>query len=243
MFRGQRAFHGPPCCMQPRRSSMTVRARRDVTGILLASPAASTIKCTTPLFLVAHFHNVADARRAALRACSSAYHFWFPKAFGFRLDERWGRVSASYCWIAGLHGLRSFRSMRWVSWCLRHGAASPTQDPRYVPAFRPWVALAAAGALVIFAALRGACDLAIAGVVFEIGIANRVFAGDPWAGRSLEWASSAPPPEYNFAVICRVVDRPRCVLPSTKQSGRAYLPPDAALCRHRAAEEQRAGPR
>jgi cytochrome o ubiquinol oxidase subunit 1 len=53
---------------------------------------------------------------------------------------------------------------------------------------------------------------------------NRVFVGDPWAGRSLEWASSAPPPEYNFAVIPVVEGRD--AFTTAKEQGRAYLAPE-----------------
>jgi cytochrome o ubiquinol oxidase subunit 1 len=56
---------------------------------------------------------------------------------------------------------------------------------------------------------------------------NRVFAGDPWDGRSLEWSMSAPPPEYNFAVIPVVTGRD--AFTTAKEEGTAYRRPDTYL--------------
>jgi cytochrome o ubiquinol oxidase subunit I len=75
----------------------------------------------------------------------------------------------------------------------------------FEPAFRPWLYIAGVGALVLF------CALAFLFVQMWVSVrerdANRVFAGDPWDGRGLEWSTSAPPPEYNYAVIPRVRGR------------------------------------
>jgi cytochrome o ubiquinol oxidase subunit 1 len=56
---------------------------------------------------------------------------------------------------------------------------------------------------------------------------NRVFVGDPWDGRSLEWAISAPPPEYNFAIIPVVKGRDAFII--SKEDGSAYQRPDTYL--------------
>ena len=67
-----------------------------ISGILLANPTLD-YQVHNTVFLVAHFHNVAIP--GALFGLLAGYHFWFPKAFGFRLNERWGMVSA-VCWIS-----------------------------------------------------------------------------------------------------------------------------------------------
>ena len=68
-----------------------------ISGILLADPGVD-YQVHNSVFLVAHFHNVAVP--GVLFGMIAAYHYWFPKAFGFRLNERWGTISA-FCWIAG----------------------------------------------------------------------------------------------------------------------------------------------
>jgi cytochrome o ubiquinol oxidase subunit 1 len=84
------------------------------------------------------------------------------------------------------------------------GMARRTQEV-FEPAFRPWLVVALVGALLLL------CALAALFVQLWVSIArrdaNRVFAGDPWDGRGLEWSVSAPPPEYNFAVIPHVESR------------------------------------
>ena len=84
-------------------------------------PARSTIRSTTTLFLVAHFHNMLIP--GLLFGMLAAYQFWFPKAFGFRLNERWGMIAA-FCWILGfilaffplyVLGLLAFRVERYLT--------------------------------------------------------------------------------------------------------------------------------
>jgi cytochrome o ubiquinol oxidase subunit 1 len=183
-----------------------------MSGILLASPTVD-YQVHNTVFLVAHFHNVAVP--GVLFGMLSAYHFWFPKAFGFRLDERWGKVSA-LCWIFGFMG--AFFPLYALGLMGMPRRTVAYADPRYAPL--EWVALG--GALLIFAALLS--------LLWQLQVSiknrdqNRVFVGDPWAGRSLEWASSAPPPEYNFAVIPVVEGRD--AFTTAKEQGRAYLAPE-----------------
>ena len=166
-----------------------------MTGILLANPSID-YQVHNTVFLVAHFHNVAVP--GVLFGLLTAYHFWFPKAFGFRLNERWGIVSA-LCWIFGFMGAFFPLYALGIMGLPRRTVAYA--EARYVPL--EWVAFL--GALLLGAAL--------AALLWQLWVsirdrdANRVFAGDPWDGRSLEWASSAPPPEYNFAVIPTVEGR------------------------------------
>jgi cytochrome o ubiquinol oxidase subunit 1 len=183
-----------------------------MSGILLANPTID-YQVHNTVFLVAHFHNVAVP--GVLFGMLSAYHFWFPKAFGFRLNERWGMISA-LCWIFGFMGAFFPLYALGIMGLPRRTVAYT--EARYVPL--EWIAFL--GALLIFAALLA--------LLWQLWVSikhreeNRVFVGDPWAGRTLEWANSAPPPEYNFAVI-PVVEG--CdAFTTMKENGRAYLQPD-----------------
>jgi cytochrome o ubiquinol oxidase subunit 1 len=166
-----------------------------ITGILLAFPPLDYLVHNT-LFLVAHFHNMLIP--GLLYGMLAGYHYWFPKAFGFRLNEKWGRISFC-CWVSGFY--LAFMPLYVLG---AAGVARRTQG-MFDPAFRPWFYVAGVGALALFAAL--------ASLFVQLWISvrerdvNCVSAGDPWDGRGLEWSTSAPPPEYNFAVIPHVTGR------------------------------------
>ena len=184
-----------------------------ITGILLASPTID-YQVHNTVFLVAHFHNVAIP--GALFGLLAGYHFWFPKAFGFRLDERLGKVSA-LCWIFGF--MLAFFPLYALGLMGLPRRSVAYTEPSYVP-----LEIAAfAGALLLTAALVT--------LVVQLWVSikqrdkNRVFAGDPWDGRSLEWSVSAPPPEYNFAVLPVVAGRDAFTL--AKENGKAYQLPDS----------------
>jgi cytochrome o ubiquinol oxidase subunit 1 len=148
------------------------------------------------LFLVAHFHNMLIP--GLLYGMIAGYQYWFPKAFGFRLDERWGRFTF-ICWVAGFY--LAFMPLYVLG---AMGMARRTQEV-FTPAFLPWLIVAGTGALVLLAAL---CGLFVQlWVSIRDREANRVFIGDPWAGRSLEWSISSPPPAYNFALRPQVESR------------------------------------
>jgi cytochrome o ubiquinol oxidase subunit I len=183
-----------------------------LSGIVLANPTVD-YQVHNTLFLVAHFHNMLIP--GLLFGMLAAYHFWFPKAFGFRLDERWGMASAG-CWIVGFvlaffplyaAGLLGF-PRRTVSYF----------DPVYVP----YMVVALIGAGFVLAAL--ACLFVQLSVSVRNREANRVPVGDPWDGRSLEWATPSPPPEYNFPVIPEVSARD--AFTRAKESGIAYQVPE-----------------
>ncbi len=165
------------------------------TGIILAFPPLDYLVHNT-LFLVAHFHNMLIP--GLLYGMLAGYHYWFPKAFGFRLDEKWGRIS--FCgWVAGFY--LAFMPLYVLG---ASGLARRTQEI-FEPAFRPWLYVAGVGALVLLGAL--AALFIQLWVSIRNRAANRVTAGDPWDGRGLEWSISAPPPEYNFAILPRVSGR------------------------------------
>ncbi|MEO6783015.1 MAG: cbb3-type cytochrome c oxidase subunit I, partial [Bradyrhizobium sp.] len=166
-----------------------------MSGILLANPSID-YQVHNTVFLVAHFHNVAVA--GVLFGMLAAYHFWFPKAFGFRLNERWGMISA-LCWI--------FRFMLAFFPLYALGLMGlPRRTVAYSePSYVPLEMAALLGAVLVLCAL-GALVIQLL-VSIRHRDENRVFVGDPWDGRSLEWSVSAPPPEYNFPVIPVVNDR------------------------------------
>jgi cytochrome o ubiquinol oxidase subunit 1 len=179
-----------------------------LTGIILAFPPLDYLVHNT-LFLVAHFHNMLIP--GLLYGMLAGYHYWFPKVFGFRLDERWGRIAFT-CWVLGFY--LAFMPL----YVLGAGGMARRTAQIYEPAFAPWLYIAAVGAAVLFAALVSL------GVQLWVSIrdrdATRVTAGDPWDARSLEWATSAPPPEYNFAVPPQVESRDPFHV--AKRTGTAY---------------------
>ncbi|MFC0412357.1 cbb3-type cytochrome c oxidase subunit I [Asaia lannensis] len=162
------------------------------TGVMLANPGFD-YQVHNTLFLVAHFHNMLIP--GLLFGMLSAYHYWFPKAFGFRLHEGWGRIVFG-CWVSGF--ILAFMPLYIVG-----ALGMPRRSQEFFEAvYRPYLWVALCGALLVLCAL--------AGMVVQLWTSIRdrrilsVFAGDPWNGRTLEWSVSAPPPEYNFALIPQI---------------------------------------
>ncbi len=163
-----------------------------MTGVMVAVPPADFLVHNS-LFLVAHFHNVIIG--GVLFGAFAGYTYWFPKAFGFRLDERLGKA-AFWCWFIGFY--LAFVPLYVV------GFLGMTRRMQHydVPAWHPWLLVAALGAAVILAGI----GFQIAQLVVSIRHREelRDLTGDPWNGRSLEWATSSPPPAFNFAVLPNV---------------------------------------
>ncbi len=158
-----------------------------MTGVLLAVPPADFVLHNS-LFLVAHFHNVIIG--GVVFGMFAGINYWFPKAFGFKLDRKWGLVSF-WCWFVGF----------WVAFTPLYvlGLMGITRRLRHFddPSLQIWFIIAGIGAAIIAVGI-GAFLMQI-----FVSIRNREslrdFTGDPWGGRSLEWATSSPPPDYNFA--------------------------------------------
>jgi cytochrome o ubiquinol oxidase subunit 1 len=163
-----------------------------MTGVLLASPAAD-FELHNSLFLVAHFHNVIIG--SVLFGAFAGYTYWFPKAFGFRLDERLGKA-AFWCWLVGFYV--AFMPLYVL------GLEGMTRRMQHYDRaeWHPWVLVAGAGALIIL------CGIAFQVAQLVLSIRNRAqlreAADDPWDGRTLEWATRSPPPAFNFAVLPHV---------------------------------------
>jgi cytochrome o ubiquinol oxidase subunit 1 len=163
-----------------------------MTGVLLAVPPADFMLHNS-LFLVAHFHTVIIG--GVLFGAFAGYNFWFPKAFGFRLHEGLGKA-AFWCWLIGFYV--AFMPLYVL------GLEGMTRRLQHydVPAWRPWLLAAAAGAAIILAGI--VCQIAQLVVSIRRRESLRDVTGDPWNGRSLEWATASPPPEFNFAVLPHV---------------------------------------
>ncbi|HLI17147.1 MAG TPA: cbb3-type cytochrome c oxidase subunit I [Rhodanobacteraceae bacterium] len=182
-----------------------------MSGIVLANPSVDFQVHNTD-FLVAHFHNVIIP--GVLFGLIAGYHFWFPKVFGYRLDERWG-IFAACCWTLGF--MLAFFPLYALGIM-----GLPRRTVAYAqPAYVPLEMAAFGGALLIGVALLSLLIQLVVSYLHRDE--NRVPVGDPWDGRSLEWACAAPPPEYNFPVIPMVSDRD--AFTAAKAFGTAYLPP------------------
>jgi cytochrome o ubiquinol oxidase subunit 1 len=163
-----------------------------MTGVLLAVPPADFVLHNS-LFLVAHFHNVIIG--GVLFGAFAGYTYWFPKAFGFKLDVATGTI-AFWCWTIGFYV--AFLPLYIL------GLEGMTRRMQHydVAEWRPWVLVAAAGAAIIL------CGIGFQIAQLVISIRNREklrdLTGDPWDGRTLEWITSSPPPHFNFAVMPNV---------------------------------------
>ncbi|GAA4767903.1 cytochrome o ubiquinol oxidase subunit I [Stakelama sediminis] len=181
-----------------------------VTGILLATPPIDFMVHNT-VFLVAHFHNMLIP--GLLYGMIAGYQYWFPKAFGFRLNERWGRLSF-LCWVLGFY--LAFMPL----YVLGADGMPRRSQELFHSSYLPWLIVAGIGGLVLLAALL---TLFIQlWVSIRERDANRVPIGDPWDGRGLEWSMAAPPPEYNFHVLPKVTGRD--AFTHRKEQGEAYQP-------------------
>jgi len=163
-----------------------------LTGVLLALPAVDW-QVHNSVFLVAHFHHVIVP--GVLFGAIAGYNYWFPKAFGFKLDERWGAASF-WCWFIGFH--LAFMPL-YVT-----GLMGMTRRLQHydVLAWQPWLLVAEAGAVIILIGII--CQIVQIVVSIRHREQLRDTTGDPWNGRTLEWATASPPPAWNFAVLPRV---------------------------------------
>ncbi|MDN7892917.1 cytochrome o ubiquinol oxidase subunit I [Burkholderia cepacia] len=165
-----------------------------MTGVMMAIPGADFVLHNS-LFLIAHFHNVIIG--GVLFGYLAGFNYWFPKAFGFKLNEKLGKA-AFWFWQVGFY-------VAFVPLYVLGFMGMTRRLNHYDnPAWHPWLLVAAFGAVLI--AVGIACQL----LQLVVSIRNRNLpayrdtTGDPWGGRTLEWATSSPPADYNFAVIPQV---------------------------------------
>jgi cytochrome o ubiquinol oxidase subunit I len=160
-----------------------------LTGVLVAVPPADFLLHNS-MFLIAHFHNVIIG--GVLFGAFAGYTYWFPKAFGFRLHEGWGKA-AFWLWLVGFYV--AFMPLYAV------GFLGMTRRMQHydVSEWRPWLLVAGVGAVIILAGII--CQIVQLATSIRHREELRDVTGDPWDGRSLEWATASPPPVFNFAVM------------------------------------------
>ncbi|ALL70466.1 cytochrome bo3 quinol oxidase subunit 1 apoprotein (plasmid) [Paraburkholderia caribensis MBA4] len=182
-----------------------------MTGVLLAVPGADFVLHNS-LFLVAHFHNVIIG--GVVFGCLAGISYWFPKVFGFTLDEFWGKV-AFWCWLVGY----------WLAftplYILGFQGMTRRMNHYSVAEWHPWLIVALVGAVIV-----GMGILALL-IQFAVSIRKREqyrdLTGDPWDARSLEWSTASPAPFYNFAHVPVITSLEQHW--DDKQSGSAYARP------------------
>ncbi|ABM94702.1 cytochrome o ubiquinol oxidase subunit I [Methylibium petroleiphilum] len=158
-----------------------------MTGVLLAVPPADFVLHNS-LFLIAHFHNVIIG--GVLFGLLAGITYWYPKAFGYKLDPFWGKCSFWF-WLSGFY--LAFMPLYVLGLMGVTRRVSHFEDS----SLQIWFQIAAFGAVLI--ALGIACFLIQLVVSFRRRHALRDTTGDPWDGRTLEWSTASPPPAYNFA--------------------------------------------
>src|SRR4051812_28783098 len=184
MYRGRIRFEVP---MMWTVSFMVTFVIGGMTSVLLAVPPADFVLHNS-LFLVAHFHNVIIG--GVVFGIFAGINYWFPKAFGYKLDDFWGKLSFWF-WVVGFYF--AFMPLYVL------GLMGVTRRLRVFddPSLQIWFVIAAFGALLV--------ALGILSFLIQIGVsilrreALRDLTSDPWNGRTLEWATASPPPAYNFA--------------------------------------------
>jgi cytochrome o ubiquinol oxidase subunit 1 len=184
-----------------------------MTGVLLAAPPADFV-FQNSLFLIGHFHNVLIP--GALFGYFAAYSYWFPKAIGFPLDEKWGK-RAFWCWLIGFY-------FAFIPLYILGFMGMPRRLAYYDnPAWQPYLIIAALGTVIIFLGLL--CQIIQLIVSIRQRNATRDLTGDSWEdGRTLEWAIASPPPVYNFAKIPIIYATDAFM--DMKEKGTAYQRPD-----------------
>ncbi|RUX69933.1 cytochrome o ubiquinol oxidase subunit I [Mesorhizobium sp. M7A.F.Ca.US.005.03.1.1] len=165
-----------------------------MTGVLLAVPPADFVLHNS-LFLVAHFHNVIIS--GVLFGAFAGFTYWFPKAFGFRLHEGWGKAAF---WVTLAGYMLVFVPLYIV------GLLGMTRRLQHIDMdlWAPWLVVAVFGVLVMIAG--AALQIMQLAVSIRHRDKLRDETGDPWDGRSLEWSTSSPPPVFNYARLPYVED-------------------------------------
>jgi cytochrome o ubiquinol oxidase subunit 1 len=163
-----------------------------MTGVLMAIPPADFVLHNS-LFLIAHFHNTAIG--GIVFGVMAGYTYWFPKAFGFKLNETLGKA-VFWCWCIGFY--LAFMPL----YVLGLMGATRRMQHYTDPQWQPLMQVALVGALLIF------CGIILTAVQLAVSIRarnrHRDLTGDPWNGRTLEWSTSSPPPVWNFALLPQV---------------------------------------
>ncbi len=191
MYRGRIRFEVPMLWTMGFMVTFTIGG---MTGVLLAVPPADFVLHNS-LFLIAHFHNVIIG--GVVFGTFAGITYWYPKAFGYKLDSFWGKC-AFWFWCIGFYF--AFMPLYVLGLMGVTRRMSHFEDQ----SLQVWFVIAAFGAVLI--AIGIACFLITLVVSYIRRDSLRDNTGDPWGGRTLEWATSSPPPAYNFAFTPRVHD-------------------------------------
>ncbi|KMJ87996.1 cytochrome o ubiquinol oxidase subunit I [Achromobacter xylosoxidans] len=182
-----------------------------MTGVMLAIPGVSFVLHNS-LFLIAHFHNTIIG--GVVFGCIAGMTYWFPKAFGFKLNERLGRYSF-YCWFVGF--FLAFMPL----YILGFKGMTRRLNHYDNPEWQPYLLVALAGAALIMLGIWFLLQQVFVSV--RQRKQNQDITGDPWDGRTLEWSISSPAPFYNFAHVPHVDELDQFW--EDKQNGKAYKRP------------------
>jgi cytochrome c oxidase subunit I len=162
-----------------------------LTGVILASPPLNW-PVTDTYFVVAHFHYVVFG--TVVFAMFGGFYFWWPKLTGHMLDEKLGKI---HFWtlFVGFH----------TTFLIQHWLGVEGMPRRYVDylASDGFTTLNTISTIGSF--LLGASTLPFLYNVWKSSHGPKVTTDDPWGyGRSLEWATSCPPPRHNFLSMPRI---------------------------------------
>ncbi len=167
-----------------------------MAGVLLSIPAID-FQVHNSLFLVAHFHTMIIG--GVLFGYFAGITYWFPKIFGFKLNERLGTY-AFWCWLSGF--VLAFVPLYIL------GLMGATRRLDHYDASLGWQGLFIVSAIGVVVILAG-IGFQLAQLAYSIWKRkeNLDTTGDPWDGRTLEWATPSPAPHYNFAITPHVSER------------------------------------
>lgn len=193
MYRGRIRFTTPMLWFMGFVATFTVGG---VAGVIMSVPPAD-FQLHNSLFLVAHFHTMIIG--GVVFGFFAGLTYWFPKIFGFKLNERLGRY-AFWCWLVGF--LLAFIPLYILGLM---GATRRLDNYDASLGWQPLFVVAAFGVMLIGTGIAfQALQLFVS---FKQRKANLDTSGDPWDGRTLEWSTASPPPFYNFAHIPKADQR------------------------------------
>ncbi|MFV8817043.1 cytochrome o ubiquinol oxidase subunit I [Haliea sp. E17] len=165
-----------------------------MTGVLLAVPPADFVLHNS-LFLIAHFHNVIIG--GVVFGVFAAITYWYPKVTGYKLDPFWGKMSF-WNWLIGFY--LAFMPLYVLGLMGVTRRVSHFEDT----SLQIWFQIALVGAVLV--------GIGIISFIIQLYVSYkkrdslRDETGDPWNGRTLEWSTTSPPPQYNFAFTPQVHD-------------------------------------
>ncbi|MEC2342952.1 MULTISPECIES: cytochrome aa3 quinol oxidase subunit I [Paenibacillus] len=162
-----------------------------VTGVMLAM-ASADYQYHNTMFLVAHFHYVLIP--GTVFAVIAGFYYWFPKLFGFRLNDRQGKLAF---WIIAISFNVTFMPLFFLG---LKGMTRRMYTYSESTGFGPLNLIASIGAV----GLAIGFIVLVYNIYWSFRYAERDKTGDPWNARTLEWSTHSPVPEYNFAVVPKV---------------------------------------